>query len=311
MPHAPAISCSFRRAAPQPIELALTGPASFVAAVLDQPDDQLDYLTAKIAFDALVDPECDQAWVRTEVDRLTESAWNLTRGDGRTAVRLGAVRTILHDAGPWNEHRIFSYDMSDPAGRNLPNKLLHNYLRNRLGQCVSMPALFVILAERLGLTVALASAPEHVFVRYIDDAGRAHNIEATSGGHPARDAWIRETHRITDEAIKNGIYLRTLSKREGIGVLASTVIESLFEGQRYQEAMDVAALLLRHNSRDVAALLWLGTTAGKLLDELRGNYGESGSMPQQALAHAHELMESNRRCFARAEQLGWVPFEGD
>jgi regulator of sirC expression with transglutaminase-like and TPR domain len=311
MLHAPAFPCDIHSAALPPGDLVLSGTAALVSDVLEQPDDRLDYLNAKIAFDALVDPDFDQDWVRAELDSLTASAWGLTRGDMRGAVRLGAVRSVIYDRGPWNDHRPFAYDMSDPLGQHLPNKLLHNYLRNRLGQCVSMPALFVILAVRLQLNVALASAPEHVFVRYTDDAGKIHNIEPANGGHPARDAWVREKFPISDRAVESGIYLRTLSKRESLCVLASTVVESLFADQRYQEAMDVAALLLRHNPLDVAALLWLGSAAGKLLDQLRKKYPEPGSMPLPILADAHALMESNRRCFARADQLGWQPFEGE
>jgi hypothetical protein len=63
--------------------------------------------------------------------------------------------------------------------------MLSTYVRTRKGNCVSMPVLFLIVADRIGLKVRLAAAPLHLFVRYTDAAGADHNLEATSGGHEA------------------------------------------------------------------------------------------------------------------------------
>ena len=102
----------------------------------------------------------------------------------------------------------FDYDMSDPDGARLPNKLLHNYLRHRLGQCVSMPILFLILGERLELNVALARAPAHFFIRYTAPDGKAWNLETTSGAHPARLDWFRQNMPMSERALESGLYMR-------------------------------------------------------------------------------------------------------
>lgn len=65
-----------------------------------------------------------------------------------------------------------------------------------------MPMVFLILADWLGLDVTLATAPGHVFLRYRTESGRVINIEATSGGHPARDQRFRERMPMTDLALK-------------------------------------------------------------------------------------------------------------
>lgn len=304
---ASAIRCDFRRSAPLRSR-PFNDSAAVISKVLGMADDELDYASAKITFDTLVDPNFDQDAVHAQLDQLTETAWSLTRGGQRPEVRLGAVRRLLYEAGPWNDHRPFAYDQSDPSGRLLRNKLLHNYLRTRLGQCVSMPILFLILAHRLGLKVALASAPEHVFVRYADEAGRTYNLETTSGGHPARDAWYRKTFPITDRAVESGIYLRALTDSEGIVVMASTVLEHLSAQNRDEEVMDVAEVMLRHHPLDVHALLHLGTAAGKLLDRVRSAHPNPHKAPPAVLSRAKFLMEQNQDCFARAERLGWVSF---
>src|SRR3546814_13674837 len=81
---------------------------------------------------------------------------------------------------------------SDVCSSDL-NKLLPTYLASRRGNCVSMPVLHIILAEKLGLNVHLSTAPLHMFVRYTNPQNqRDLSIEPTSGGYPTRDVWSRE-----------------------------------------------------------------------------------------------------------------------
>jgi regulator of sirC expression with transglutaminase-like and TPR domain len=283
--------------------------AAAVRRVLSVADADLDYLNAKLVFDAIVDPSVDPTWVRTQIDMLAAAARALTRGDTRCAVRLGAVRTVLYEPGPWNDGRPFGFDMSDPDGRRIGNKLLHNYLRTRLGQCVSMPVLFLILAERLGLEVALCAAPDHILVRYTDETGRTHNIEASSGGHPARDEWICEQLRISDRALASGIYLRTLTRREGIAMLAHTIVEHLREQGRIDEVVSVCEAILQHHPREVNALVSLASACGELLERWRKQHPAPFAAPAEQVAYATSLVERNARLFAAAEELGWQPYE--
>lgn len=216
---------------------------------------------------------------------------------------------MIYESGPWNGGRPFAYDLDDPLGRSLPNKLLHNYLTTGRGQCVSMPTLFLILADRLGLNVSLVLAPDHVFVRYTDAQGRSFNLETTSGGHPARDEWVRQNFPMGDLAVRNGLYLRSLSKREAVAVLALTVVEHLFQFERFEAAVAVCEVLLRHHPRDVNIMLSLGSAHGKLLDALRKRYPIPWTAPPLVRARMHACMERNRSLFAEAERLGWIPEE--
>jgi regulator of sirC expression with transglutaminase-like and TPR domain len=288
-------------------ECAGDDAVSVVRSVLNAPDNQLDYLEAKLAFDAVVEPATDRAWVRAQIDRLAAAAKALTKGDPRPAVRLGAARTVLYDSGPWNDRRPFGFDMSDPDGQAILGKLLKNYLRTRLGQCVSMPVLFLILAERLGLNVALCAAPDHILVRYTDETGGSHNIEATSGGHPARDEWVRQQRRISDRAIASGIYLRTLTKREGIAMLAHTLVEHLREQGRTDEVVAVCNLVLEHHPREVNALVLLASAYGEQLERWRKQHLRPFTVRPEEAAYAQKLMKRNASLFAAAEQLGWEP----
>ena len=67
------------------------------------------------------------------------------------------------ESGPLNVdsayNRPFTYDLKDPLGQQVRSKMLSTYVRTRKGNCVSMPVLFLIVADRLGLKVRLAAAP--------------------------------------------------------------------------------------------------------------------------------------------------------
>lgn len=283
-------------------------PVAAVKAVLERLDSELDYTLAKIAFDRIIDPSVDANAVLAELDRMAGVAHKLAGPDADDGAKLAALQMLIYQRGPWNDHRPFSYDQNDPLGSRMKNKLLHNYLARRLGQCVSMPALFLILAERLGLDIALVSAPEHLFVRAILD-GRTFNLETTSGALPARDEWLRQNFPITDRSIESGLYLRSLSKREGVATLALTVIEHLVEHARHDDVIRLCKLILSHHPREANAMVWQASTYAKLLDRFRQNHPNPFAVSPAKRAHVYLLVERNMTLFAQAERLGWVPFQ--
>jgi regulator of sirC expression with transglutaminase-like and TPR domain len=186
--------------------------------------------------------------------------------------------------------------------------LLSTYIRTRKGNCVSMPTLFLIVADRMGLTVGLGAAPLHLFVRYSDPEAIQHNLEATSGGHEARTLWYRQNLPMTDRAIESGIYMRTLSRRETVAAMATVVMDFLLAERRYQEAQDVADAILAASPRDVHAMVNKGNAAGHLMQtEYHERYPDPALVPPALLPRYRLLAEANERAFREAEALGWTP----
>lgn len=287
---------------------ALHGIAAEVSAIVSVPEEALDCGKAKLALDRLIDPTFDPAVIMAVLDRMAGQALAMAGANAPESTRLGAIRHLIYESGPWNDHRPFGYDHSDPLGERVENQLLHNYLATRRGQCVSMPILFLVLAEKLGIDVRLATAPHHIFVRYTDPNGRIFSIEATSGGHPARDEWYRSNFAISDRAIESGIYMRTLSRRESITLMATTVLQHLMAEARYEDTVAVSSVLLEHNPRDVHVLLWKATACGALVQrEFASKYPVPFLIPEPARSRYRFLTAMNEALFARAEALGWAP----
>ena len=221
-------------------------------------------------------------------------------------VRIGALRCLLYHPGSWNDNRPFGYDLTDPDGHSLKSQLLPNYLLSRRGNCVSMPILFLILAERLSLDVRLALAPQHMFVRYHVPSGPIINLETTSGANPARDSWYRQNFPITDEAVRNRVYLRSLSKKETVAAMAATVVEHLVQNGRFEEAADVCGSILRHAPLDVFAMVKLATAYGALIErDFETRYPKPVLIPAGLRRRYLTLRALNRRWFERAQALGW------
>lgn len=279
-----------------------------VSAILSAPEHQLDYAQAKLALDQVIDPTVNSAVVIAKLKNMAKRARKLAGPGASADAKLAAVRTVLFEPGPWNQGTAITYDHSDPLGTHLPNKLIHNVLRTGRGQCVSMPILYLILADLLGLDVSLCHAPEHVFMRYTGLDGRAWNLEATSGGHPARLEWFRRHYPITDHALETGIYMRTLSKRESIVAMAMTSLEYLRAEGRQAELIELCSVVLQHDPRNIFAIVVQGSAYGKLLQsEFERTYPNPFLVPERLRARRLFLIERNHSLIETGLALGWSP----
>lgn len=281
-------------------------PAEAVRAVLSQPESKLDYLDPAVMFDRLIDENSDVLATRALVARLVDASRQMAGPKPTDAYKLAAVRQAIYVSGAWNYNRPFTYDLADPLGQQVRSKMLSTYVRTRKGNCVSMPVLFLIVADRVGLKVRLAAAPLHLFVRYTDAAGVEHNLEATSGGNEAPIETYRRNLPMTDRAIQTGLYMRTLTKRETVAQMAASVLDHLMAERRWQEAADVADAMLSVNPRDAHALVKKGSAMGALMTaEFVDKYPSPAMIPPALRSRYAMLAAANERAFRSAEALGW------
>lgn len=288
-------------------------PVRIVGRVMETPDDKIDFARAKLTFDKIYDPKTDvDAGVR-QIDAMAQTIRTMAGPSAPSRLRLIMLRKYIYERGAWNGNNPFQYDLTDPLGHKPVNRLLSTYLATRRGNCVSMPMLFVALAQRLGLNATLSTAPAHVFVKYTDDVtGKTFNLETTSGAYPARDAYIRQNMPMTDAAIANGIYMKTLSKKESLVVMAEIVLEWEFAQRRYQEAWDIAGLLGSYYPHNLFVMLAPADAAmGLAQQEFVSKYPTRADVPPEQLARIHFLESSVSNAFNRAYALGWREMDED
>ena len=302
-------SAGFGRALAEPQVFA--DPAVFVQALLDTREADLDFARAKLEIDHFVDPSIDIEDSLSEIESMIATVGRMLatiREDEAetSAEKLNALRAFVYEPGWWNDNRPFRYDLNDPYGQDPNSQLLTRYLETRLGNCVSIPILFLILRKRLGLDMTLSTAPLHVFVKYTDDDGRTWNLEPTSGAGFTRDVWYRRKTPMTEQAIANGIYLKTLSRREALAVMATTILDHLMAEQRYEEAIALTDVLIEAWPAYAYTHVKKSTAYYRLLEaEIIRKYPNANDMPPEKIERANMLYRANLDAFRKAEELGW------
>jgi len=132
-------------------------------------------------------------------------------------------------------HQPYFYDYVDFTGeKDHRNYFLTKCLATGSGQCNSMPAVYLVLVEALGGTAYLTVAPNHSFIKYPDKTGRLRNYEPTSNWDIS-DQWYQENMFISQEAVKNGIYLAPMNKKQ---IVADVALQMAFGYFRKYGAAD-------------------------------------------------------------------------
>lgn len=221
--------------------------------------------------------------------------------------KLQAVRLHLYGKGAWNDFQPYQYDFDDPNGQSLSGKVLANYLANKKGNCVSMPILMLLLSDRLGLDVSLSTAPLHVLLKFTDtETGKTYYVEATSGGGFSRDQWYQEKMHVTDQAIRSGIYLQKLTRRQTATVIVDLLGEHYFRNRLYDKALDHFKQSLALYPMNVHAMLKIGACYSNLFKEqFASRYRKIEDVPPHDRPRLNFYVDQNKKYFQMAESLGW------
>lgn len=282
-----------------------TNPVAEIQRLLAQPEDQIDLAQAKLAIDRQIDPTTDVAGTLREVDRLVALVKSRTPAGLDHKAQMDVLISTLYKPGPWNGKKVYSYNLDDPSGEDKRTKRLSYYLRTKKGNCVSMPILVAILAQRLGFITTLSTTPAHMLVKFVNDDGQWHNVEATSGEYIYDSIYEKDT-QITPLAIKNEIYLRPLTPREAVGAMASSLMEDLYARKKAEPLLEVAQAVLKANPKDVIAILYVGNAYGiQVQQRFKDKYPKLTDMPVGLRPEYNRLALANHEWFEKAEKLGW------
>lgn len=115
-------------------------------------------------------------------------------------------------------YKPFKYDFEDVFGhKDLTSLFVSKLVTTQRGNCNSLPYLYKILAEEIGVEANLALAPNHIYIKHNIKSIGWYNTELTSGIFP-QDAWLMASGFIHLNAIENGIYMKALDNRESLGL---------------------------------------------------------------------------------------------
>lgn len=166
------------------------------------------------------------------------------------------------------EYYPFSYDFEDIWGeKEWSNMFVSKLLYTKKGNCHSLPYLYKILAEEIGVDAHLALAPNHIYIKHQNLKDGWYNTELTSGFFPI-DAWIMASGYVHLDGIRNGLYMKALDDKESIAL----VLVDLAQGYEKQNPINDGSFILKCTETALkyypnlvnALLLKLETTKKKL-----------------------------------------------
>ncbi len=148
-----------------------------------------------------------------------------TDKDKEKVSKYAAIYTVMCEATPvifdtdTIRYKPFTYDFDDVFGHKDQSSLfVSKLLGSQKGNCNSLPYLYKILAEELGIDANLALAPNHVYIKHNIKSLGWYNTELTSGIFP-QDSWLMASGFIHLDAIKNGVFMKALNNKESLALL--------------------------------------------------------------------------------------------
>lgn len=145
-----------------------------------------------------------------------------------------AVYAYMMDSIDLNNYTPYTYDFEDFLGdKDWRNTFVTKLINTKKGNCYSLPILYKILCQEIGAKASLALAPNHLYIKHINEEGQWTNLELTNGGFP-RDQWIIQQMAISVEAIKNGVYMEPLTDKEDV----TLTVYGLLSAYQYQHGYD-------------------------------------------------------------------------
>lgn len=114
---------------------------------------------------------------------------------------------------------------------------------------------------------------------------------------------------MTDRALANGLYMRSLGRREGVALMATILLEHLLDAGRAAEAVQVADVILGCSPRDAYVLAKKASAFWLMAARYEERFGPVFRMPVPERLRYLQLIRRNRALFAEAEALGWEAVE--
>ncbi len=282
-------------------------PSTALELLVGRSESQIDLIEAKLAVDKLILTDTDTAATRQTLDAMSIKVRAMAGPNASAADKVTAIRRYIYQPGPWNDGKAFAYDLDDPDGRDVTHKTLAYYLQTKRGNCVTMPILFLALAEKVGVEVTLTTAPRHLLIQFHDPVtGNTVNLETTSGANPQRVEWLRSQLPMTDKAIASGMYLKPLTRKQMVAVLAESVLQKLNQDGKDEERIQVANAMLEQYPQFDVALLNIYDASKRLLTEPFLNRGaDVENLPPAEQVKFDRWLEEGQAAADKVRELGF------
>ncbi|WP_281989339.1 hypothetical protein [Aquimarina aggregata] len=172
----------------------------------------------------------------------------------------------------------FSYDFEDIWGlKSWKNMFVSKLFETRKGNCHSLPYLYKILAEEMGVDAHLALAPNHVYIKHKNVKDGWYNTELTSGIFPI-DAWLMASGYIHLDAVSNKLYMEALDDKQSVAMCIIDLAEGYnraFPANDGKFVFQACHLALKYFPHYINGRILLAETKKKIFEQrVEEKYGK-------------------------------------
>jgi len=210
-------------------------------------------------------------------------------------------------------HTPFQYNFDDFAGqKEWSSMFVSTLMQTQKGNCHSMPFLYKMIMDELGQPAYLSLAPNHIYIKAQNKRVGWYNIELTCGDFPT-DAWLMASGYIHTDALRNGIYMDTLSQKQSV----SLCLVDLAQGYQAKFGIQDGSFILKccetaltHFPNYINALLLKAETLTALYKQTEQN-SEKGKQLLAQMNDAYALIHNlGYRKMPQSMYLNWLKSSG-
>ncbi len=187
-----------------------------IEQVLAMPEDSINLGIACLVLAKDVYPNLNIEFFDYAINYMADRIRYLNQDRTDPLQQIALLNTYLFRSGWWNDSITFTYNLDDLEADSTNDEFLNGYIATKKGSCATMSMLYLVLADRLDWPIKPVRSAKHIYCRYAAKGFKENNIEATCGGGYIPDWRYATDVGIPKKAIKNGVYLRTLTKKEYI-----------------------------------------------------------------------------------------------
>lgn len=202
----------------------------------------------------------------------------------------------------------YSYDFDDFWGeRDWKKMFVTKLISSRKGNCHSMPFLYKIICEELGVEAHLAMAPNHIYIKHWTKKTGWFNTELTSGYFPI-DAWVMASGYIHLSAVQNRVYMDTLSLEQSIAVCLTDYakgFERKFGDTDLDFILKCTDLALKHYPLYTNALILKAETIKKKFEQKMTLSGANYPVDVLNNPEAKKLFDEMEKLYFHIHNIGY------
>ena len=205
-------------------------------------------------------------------------------------------------------HYPYTYDFFDMWGQTYwSNMFVSKLLASNKGNCHSLPFLYKILAEELKVPAYIAFAPNHIYIKLHCKKTGWYNTELTSATFPV-DAWIMASGYVHLDAIRNGLYMDTLSLQQSVAYNLLDLAQGYpkkFGDSNPDFVIKCCETVLKYHPVNVNAMLTKAETQKRFIEAKMKN--QNAKKPDELFADdsIKAMYSDMEQTYMRLHQLGY------